>query len=116
MKERKKYHQKLDFGKNLEENLSNKTIIEYPTIFIVRNEDLDKFDIKEEVNQEVESEKEESETPSTDDEPDESEGKLIHEDLKRGHKGGEREEIKKIKFDKTPEPCQNDDELEEGEI
>jgi hypothetical protein len=44
----RKYFIKLDLNKTLEESLKNKTIIEYPSIYLVKNSDLEKFAIEEE--------------------------------------------------------------------
>jgi hypothetical protein len=67
---RKRYFLRLDLEKSLEENLMNKTIIEYPSLYVVRNEDLGWFkvvDEAEKINEEEEEEEEEKEEEEEED-------------------------------------------------
>lgn len=130
LKVRQRYFVSLDLEKSLEENLLNKTIIEYPSLFIVRNQDLADFDIRQynQINDPITEmvEEEEKDENGTDEDDDEIEGKLIHPEVeengtsrkfKREHDQDE-ETSKKLKSLDTIEikPRDENEELEDGEI
>lgn len=130
LKARQRYFVALNLDKSLEENLLNKTIIEYPSLFIVRNQDLADFDIREynQINDPITEmvEEEEKDEDGTDEDDEDGEGKLIHPEVeengtsrkfKRAH-GQDEEASKKFKSLDTIEtkPRVENEELEDGEI
>jgi hypothetical protein len=143
-KKSKRYFIKFNTQQSLEENLRNKTIIEYPTLHVIRSENLKDYLVRtEEEEKEEEGEKEEEEEDDQDvdnlkssadlkqSDDENEEGELLYDDIEEDAKASssvaEAAAVKRVKIQSENntesnfkrlklDPSQMEDgELEEGE-